>query len=243
MDKSDILAAIRQTAEANGGAPLGWRKFVTETGINERDWLGRYWARWSDALIEAGFPPNQMNEGYEDDYLLKFYADYAVELKRLPTSNDLRLKTRTDTVFPSASVFERFGSKVRMIELLKKFCTSKDKYSNVFQMCESYIEQNRKPLAVRRTEESVSSGYVYLYKHGSRQEYKIGKTNNSLRREGEIRIELPERLDPIHSIQTDDPSGIEAYWHRRFADKRLQGEWFALSADDVRAFKRWKKIF
>ena len=81
-----------------------------------------------------------------------------------------------------------------------------------------------------------------MLKHGSRREYKIGRTNNQLRREGEIGIELPEKIEPIHVIETDDPAGIEVYWHRRFADKRLKNEWFALNADDVRAFKRWRRI-
>jgi hypothetical protein len=88
-----------------------------------------------------------------------------------------------------------------------------------------------------------AQGYVYLLRHGSRREFKIGRTNNPMRREGEIGVELPQELDPIHVIATDDPAGIEAYWHRRFADKRLKGEWFSLTAADVRAFKRWKRIF
>ena len=71
---------------------------------------------------------------------------------------------------------------------------------------------------------------------------KIGKTNDTVRRGNELRIQLPEKTDLIHSIKTDDPSGIEAYWHKRFEEKRMQGEWFNLSSADVKAFKRWRRI-
>ena len=64
-----------------------------------------------------------------------------------------------------------------------------------------------------------------------------------MRREGELGIQLPERLQPVHYIKTDDPVGIENYWHAPFASKRKEGEWFALTAQDVRAFKRWKRIY
>ena len=54
MTKLYILRAIKRTTQANGGTPLRKPDFESETGIKRYDWFGVYWARWSDALREAG---------------------------------------------------------------------------------------------------------------------------------------------------------------------------------------------
>jgi hypothetical protein len=79
---------------------------------------------------------------------------------------------------------------------------------------------------------------VYLLHLG--KHYKIGRSNAFGRRERELAIQMPERATTVHVISTDDPVGIEAYWHKRFADKRVRPDagWFALDGPDVAAFKR-----
>ncbi len=107
----------------------------------------------------------------------------------------------------------------------------------VIQFCKPYIKS--KSITPDETAQDLASaGYVYLLKSG--KYYKIGKTNNPDRRQYEISLQLAEKLHHIHSIETDDPSGIEAYWHNRFREKRLEGEWFALTASDIKIFRRRK---
>jgi hypothetical protein len=236
MDKAYILREIRRTAEENNGVPLGWRKFLSATGIKKYDWLGKYWARWSDAIREAGFAPNKMEAPYDRGVLFDQYAALAQALGRLPASDDLRLKVYTEPRFPSEKTFRRLGTKSALARQLLDHCRTRSGYEDVVRMCGEYASRHR----ALRDEPGpvVQDGFVYLIKSG--RFYKIGKTNAAGRREYELDIQLPEDVRTIHVIRTDDPGGIEAYWHKRFETKRKKGEWFELTAADVAAFKRRK---
>jgi len=92
----------------------------------------------------------------------------------------------------------------------------------------------------KQRETKVPTGFVYLMKSGPH--YKIRRTNSVGRRGSELAIKIPVPPTTLQSSETDHPVGVEACWHKRFAHKRREGDWFALSLDDVRAFKRWKRI-
>lgn len=246
MEKSHIISEIQRTAKENGGVALGTSRFEAVTGIKSADWFGIFWARWGDAVREAGFQPNKVSleNTYEKEVLLRKYAELAKELGRLPGPGDLLLKRRSDSSFPNRQTFiKRIGKIALFNQQLAEFCRSRNGFEDVLALCDSYTNTSQsEPNENEQQTDRKPNGYVYLLKHGSRREYKIGRTNNKLRREGEISLELPEKVEPIHVIETDDPAGIENYWHRRFAEKRLKNEWFSLSAEDVRAFKRWRRI-
>jgi hypothetical protein len=238
MNKTHILEEIKRTADANSGKPLGQGRFENETGIKKTDWYGKFWARWNDALREAGFSANQLQSAYDKSELLDKYAKYALELGRLPSSGDLRLKTQTDFEFPSHSSFDnRLGSKLELIKQLADHCRGRNGFDAVIRLCEEYLVLNRS-VSEKFEPQEEEIGFVYLIKSG--RFHKIGRANSAGRREYELSIQLPEKAKTIHVIRTDDPIGIEAYWHNRFAAKRKNGEWFELSAADVAIFKRRK---
>ena len=120
-----------------------------------------------------------------------------------------------------------------------EYCKSQGSYDDVIEKCEAVV----KKAGTEETEgtDTGSVGEVYLAKSG--RYYKIGKTNDTVRRGSELRIQLPEKIELVHAIKTDDPSGVEAYWHERFKSARKGGEWFDLTSRDVKAFKRWRRIY
>ena len=236
MDKKHIIDEIIRTAKENNGISLGRMKFGRVTGIKDSDWRGKYWARWSDAVKEAGHKPNKMICAYDENLLIEHVISLIREKGIFPTSSELSLEAHKTKGFPSErTLFKRLGRKTEKAEKILNYCKDKDEYSDVIEICKGVLASSEKKEGLNKETEPQFS-YVYLIKSG--RYYKIGKSDCVEKRNYEIGTKLPEESTIIHKIKTDDPFGIEKYWHKRFEDKRKRGEWFDLSSSDVKAFRR-----
>lgn len=204
------------------------------TGIKESDWSGRFWVRWSDAIREAGLASREMVDSYPDEVLVEKVALLARELGHYPVQAELLMKRRNDAAFPSEKVFRRFGGKAALVERVRSYCNDRSGFEDVAALCPAAIGGSAK--SVPEPLEPQDFGAVYLMRSG--KFYKLGRSNSVGRRHYELGIQLPEKLQVVHEIRTDDPQGIESYWHTRFEPKRQNGEWFDLDTSDVKAFKR-----
>jgi hypothetical protein len=238
FEKDYIIKEIIRTTQENGGKPLGQHKFESETGIKKYDWFGKYWSKWGDALTEAGYQPNTLQGAYEEDFLIEKLIHLTREIGKFPSSGDLTLKSYNDKDFPSHNTFSRLGKQKENIAKVINYCNKHEGFEDVLEICLPLLDAAKENANDKIVLETTNFGFVYLMKSG--KFYKIGRSNDADRRAYELRIILPEKLEVIHKIKTDDPIGIEEYWHKRFRDKRKSGEWFELTRQDIEIFKRRK---
>lgn len=229
--REHILAEIRRIAAEQGGRAPGKRSFMRRTGIRSTGWCGLYWASWSDAVREAGLTPNDFHSRIEDSVILDRLAEACRHYGKFPTQSQLLLYRRGNPGLPNANTIgRRFGSMANARRCLSAWAAATGRYPDLAPLLARPRVRPEMPPAKER--------FVYLLRSGAY--CKIGHSDDLGRRFKEIRVSLPEPLQIVHAIQTDDPRGIEAYWHKRFAERRAQGEWFKLTAADIAAFKRWK---
>jgi hypothetical protein len=202
--------------------------------------LLRFWPRWTDAQREAGFEPNKPNAAIPAQAAIQKWVALARELGKVPGQRDCIWKKNQDPSFPYRGVFDRLGStKQERLTRVRQFCEENSGNEDIVELIDKALatKSNRAEGQLPR-ENLGSDAYVYLLKSG--RFYKIGKSNAAGRREYEVNLQMPEAVKCVHVIRTDDPSGIEAYWHKRFEAKRKKGEWFDLDTHDIQAFKRRK---
>jgi hypothetical protein len=230
-----VISEIQRIARETGRAP-GMSVFEQQSGIHRREIIGKIWARWSEAVSEAGLEANAFETvPYDETEILTALAEACLKLKRWPSPNDLRLYGRQNSGFPATNTIEkRFPKRALLVEAFREWLlqTEISRYAGIIDML---------PLPTHAPAElpkDQNYGHVYLLRSG--EFYKIGQSSDLEKRVKAINVALPDKATLEHAISTDDPPGIEAYWHRRFADRRANGEWFKLSKADILAFKKRK---
>jgi hypothetical protein len=172
----------------------------------------------------------------DDDTVIAALIPLIREKGRWPTIPEIRIYGREHSGFPAHNTIRARGDRPTLACILLKYCSNKPELNDIAKICEPLIVADKNDEGFYSQERI--QGYVYLMKSG--QFYKIGKSKSPDRRRNEIALLLPHDTNTIHIIATDDPAGIEHYWHERFKDKKVRAEFFRLNNADVQAFKRRK---
>ena len=241
LDKAFVVNRIRELTESNGGQ-VSFRCFVHETGIPGQRLRRQEWFQgWNALLEELGINTSSfLKSRIPDASVAAAVARLIERIGRWPTEDEFVREKKVDPSFPSVSIIRRLKKEGKLLNLLQNYCDGDASLAAVERVVaeQSAVQSGSEP----STENNIAQldriqGYVYMLRYG--RKYKIGYTVTPVRRFRDVRIELPGETTQVHAIATDDPKGIEDYWHRRFSAKRIRKtEWFELNADDVRVFKR-----
>lgn len=239
MERNVIVKEIQSLAAELQKVP-GERTFTSTTGIKRSELWAAGFAKYTDAVKAAGLTANALNSPLDKSILLERLAELTHELRRFPTKGDIKVQRSKDASFPSYEAYFRLGGNAykQVPRLLLEYCTGKNEFAGILELIREKLPQETGRETANLKPAQRVTGYVYLLKLGA--DYKIGRSNDVARRKREITLMLPQDLEHIHTIETDDPVGIERYWHKRFDDCKTRGEWFRLSRQDVTAFKRRK---
>lgn len=242
MEKSEIIATIQALAKSNGGVPVGRTRLLQEAGITE----GQYsrFGTLGELQAEAGYAPNTLNGAFDEEEILRQLVDLCNLVGDFPTIQKMRAaRERYPERFPSHNTFKRLGNtKSAQASAVIAWLSGADNLTaeQIFALdvC--------RPLAIEFEKEGevpdavfAASGYVYLFRDSTA--YKIGSSIDPASRRLTLQTGNPRAIQLVHQIITDDPEGIERYWHRRFSSRRRIAaggtEWFDLSREDVAAFR------
>ncbi len=103
---------------------------------------------------------------------------------------------------------------------------------NQRQYEESYerVPKSRRQSISKAKEEA---GYVYFIKEHFSGKVKIGKTKHMNSRMEMFGVKLPFEWDVIKTVKSADYSLTETLLHRKYENKRVNGEWFDLTQSDI----------
>lgn len=109
------------------------------------------------------------------------------------------------------------------------------------QLMAYYKHQTPAPAPKKPQGRAPVAGYVYLLQSPTNH-YKIGCATNPRNRAKTFGIQLPFEVEFLALIYTEDMYSLEGSLHEKFANKHVNGEWFALDAADVDYIKALDEV-
>lgn len=106
------------------------------------------------------------------------------------------------------------------------------------QITRVYLPFKSRSLIVQKVKEAVGWVYVIPEPHGT---YKIGRSKDPSNRMATFAVKLPFYPEYLCLIHTLDMYTLESELHRKYADKRVAGEFFALDETDLEYLKQLAK--
>lgn len=154
------------------------------------------------------------------DYLnvLKDFIKYETKEYNISLLNELIYKISSCKEYSSNNSVENKSIPVREATYVNSNLTSSLASSSSYYKRKSKFDEK---------------GYVYIIQEDLTNTYKIGKAKNLGERLNLFSVQLPFNIKLIHVIWDKNYGMIEQLLHIHFQNKRLNGEWFSLSKEDI----------
>lgn len=243
MTTEEFLAVLREAVKRNGGRVPGASRFFKDRKLTVDDMWVAGFSNYGEACTAAGHAPNTLTVRLSDDQLFRPLALLTRELGRYPAKGSFEVQRKRDPAFPSWEAYKRREAQSPESTLpveLAAWCATQDDLMDVAEILAGHTVP---PRPKQPTTKQVVKGWVYLMRYGvGGQVYKVGISDNVPRRQAQLNTMSPHEVRKVHEIPTDDPAGIEKYWHTRFEERRVPGkpELFRLTTEDVAAFRSRK---
>lgn len=105
----------------------------------------------------------------------------------------------------------------------------------------SKFTQKKARLPYLPTENKSTQGYVYVITT-EKGKYKIGRTRDIKHRIQALQTFSHKKIRLVLKVKTTNCNVLEILCHRKFSDKRIFGEWFALTDEDLQWIRNLPKM-
>jgi hypothetical protein len=242
ITKEETLEKMKEWSRENNSKTPSEKVFFeyAEIGIHDLKKLG--WSHYGALVQEAGLKPNKFDKTkYNKTGLCVLFVGTIREKNKWPTRGELDVKHFQDPNFPNYGTFvNQLGLTGDLAQSILDFIKDKKGFEDIEDICVPIIEKYKNDQITNNAGKTVEQVYMYKYKNQS-QPIKVGRSNDVFTRGIQLAAGGHDKLELLHFIKTDDPIGVEQYWHNRFRQlgrEEQANEWFKLKPEDVKAFKR-----